>query len=31
LGVMPAFGATGMLTPKEIDEVSFYVATNAGK
>ena len=31
LGVMPAFGATGMLTAKEIDEVSFYVATNAGK
>ena len=31
LGVMPAFGATGMLTAKEIDEVSFYVASNAGK
>ena len=31
LGVMPAFGATGMLTAKEIDEVSFYVASKAGK
>ena len=31
LGIMPAFGATGMLTPKEIEAVSFYVATNAGK
>ena len=31
LGIMPAFGATGMLTPEEIEAVSFYGATNAGK
>ena len=31
LGVMPAFGAEGLLTPKEIDAVSHFVANSSGK
>ena len=31
LGVMPAFGEEGLLTLKEIDAVSFYVANSSGK
>ena len=31
LGVMPAFGAEGLLTPEEIDAVSHFVANSAGK
>ena len=31
LNIMPAFGESGMLTPKEIDAVAFYVAKSAGK
>lgn len=31
IGIMPAFGADGILTPKEIEDVSFYVAKSAGK
>lgn len=31
LGVMPAFGEDGILTPEEIDAVSNYVAKVAGK
>ena len=31
LGVMPAFGEEGLLTSKEIDAVSFYVANSSGK
>ena len=31
LGVMPAFGAEGLLTPEEIDAVSHFVANRAGK
>ena len=31
LGVMPAFGEEGILTKEEIDIVSFYVASSAGK
>lgn len=31
IGIMPAFGADGILTPKEIEDVSFYVANSAGK
>ena len=31
LGVMPAFGADGILTPEEVDIVSKYVAKVAGK
>ena len=31
LGVMPAFGEEEILTKEEIDIVSFYVATSAGK
>ncbi len=31
LGVMPAYGEEGILTDKEIDIVSFYVANSAGK
>ena len=28
LGVMPAFGEEGLLTPEEIDAVSYYVANS---
>ena len=31
LGVMPAFGEEGLLTLKEIDAVSFYVANSSDK
>ena len=31
LGVMPAFGEEGLLTLKEIDAVSYYVANSSGK
>ncbi len=31
LGVMPAFGAEGLLTPEEIDAVSHFVANSSGK
>ena len=31
IGIMPAFGDDGILTPKEIEDVSFYVANSAGK
>ena len=31
LGVMPAFGEDGILTPEEVDIVSKYVAKVAGK
>ena len=31
LGVMPAFGEEGLLTPEEIDAVSYYVANSSGK
>ena len=31
LGVMPAFGEEGLLTLKEIDAVSYYVANSYGK
>jgi cytochrome c6 len=31
INLMPAFGEQGLLTPKEIDIVSFYVAKSAGK
>ena len=31
LGVMPAFGAEGLLTPEEIDAVSYFVANSSGK
>jgi mono/diheme cytochrome c family protein len=31
LGVMPAFGEDGILTPEEVDIVSKYVANVAGK
>ena len=31
LGVMPAFGQDGILTPEEVDIVSKYVANVAGK
>jgi cytochrome c6 len=31
INLMPAFGESGLLTPKEIDAVSFYVAKSAGK
>ncbi|MEK9958853.1 MAG: cytochrome c [Pelagibacteraceae bacterium] len=31
LGVMPAFGEDGILTPQEVDIVSKYVAKVAGK
>ena len=31
LGVMPAFGEGGLLTLKEIDAVSYYVANSSGK
>ncbi|MBL6758940.1 MAG: c-type cytochrome [Candidatus Puniceispirillales bacterium] len=31
LGVMPAFGKDGILTPEEVDIVSKYVAKFAGK
>ena len=31
LGVMPAFGAEGLLTSEEIDAVSYYVANSSGK
>ena len=31
LGVMPAFGEEGLLTLKEIDAVSFYVANTSDK
>ena len=31
IGIMPAFGADGILTAKEIDDVAFYVANSAGK
>ena len=31
LGVMPAFGEEEILTKEEIDIVSFYVASSAGK
>ena len=31
LGVMPAYGEEGILTKEEIDIVSFYVASSAGK
>ena len=31
LGVMPAYGEEAILTDKEIDIVSFYVANSAGK
>ena len=31
LGVMPAFGAEGLLTSEEIDAVSHFVANSSGK
>ena len=31
LGVMPAFGEEGLLTPEEIDAVSYYVANSSGE
>ena len=31
LGVMPAFGAEGLLTPEEIDAVAHFVANSSGK
>ena len=31
LGVMPAFGEEGLLTPEEIDAVSYYVFTSTNK
>ena len=31
LGVMPAFGEEGLLTPEEIEAVSYYVANSSGK
>ncbi|MEK9742003.1 MAG: cytochrome c [Pelagibacteraceae bacterium] len=31
INLMPAFGESGLLTPKEIEAVAFYVAKSAGK